>query len=198
MAQMSKLLSITAAVAFAATGAQAASLQNTTGLEAPTSIETFDGTAFGEFTPAGTLFNGFTFSANLLVTTMAEGIAPSLTGQSIANFSDDAPLGEIRFDHAVRGAAFSMLMFPGDAQFSAYLGQNLVETASYHVNYDGLYVGFSGITFDRIVFGSQTNMTGMAIDNLQTAAVPEPQTYALFAAGLLAMGVLSRRRSPRH
>jgi hypothetical protein len=33
------------------------------------------------------------------------------------------------------------------------------------------------------------------IDNVMLSPVPEPSTYALFASGLLGMGVITRRRS---
>ena len=199
MALSFKSLSIAACAAFVAAGAQAAAFQNDTGLTAPTTIETFDGSTFAEGTGAGSLFNGVSFSSNLVVTTMVttmlDGAVPSFSGQTLANFSADAPLGEITFATAVRGAAFSLLMYPGDAQFSAYLGQQLVEQATLPVDYAGRYVGFTGITFDRIVFGSETNRTGMAIDNLQITAVPEPGTTLLMTLGLIGIGLAARRRA---
>ena len=205
LAKMYKFVSIAACAAALASGAHAASFQNDTGLAAPTAVETFDGSTLAEGTVAGTLFSGLTFSSNLVVTTFLDGWMPNVTGQSLANFnpftgdcSACQPFNDVRFGAAVTGAAFSVVSFPGTIDFSAYLGNTLVETASFATGFNGQYVGFTGISFDRIVFGSATSGPVLAIDNLQTAAaVPEPETTAMMLLGLIGMAAVIRRRSTR-
>ena len=48
------------------------------------------------------------------------------------------------------------------------------------------------------LYGSDTNGAGVSFYNGSvTVAVPEPETYALFLAGLAAMGYVARRRRPQ-
>jgi hypothetical protein len=50
---------------------------------------------------------------------------------------------------------------------------------------------------DNTCYNPAANQAQFGIDNLNvTAAVPEPETYAMLLAGLAAMGALSRRRTP--
>jgi hypothetical protein len=52
--------------------------------------------------------------------------------------------------------------------------------------------GDAGLLF--ALRGSPSTNFGMAVQNVQVAAVPEPATYALLMAGLAAMGFMGRRR----
>lgn len=61
----------------------------------------------------------------------------------------------------------------------------------------------TSLTVSACLFGSDNqcynpadNQAQFGIDNLNLAAVPEPETYAMLLAGLAAMGLLSRRRTP--
>ncbi|WP_348694762.1 NF038120 family PEP-CTERM protein [Duganella fentianensis] len=54
-----------------------------------------------------------------------------------------------------------------------------------------LYDGLGGCS----AYGNQSQF---AIDNIEVAAVPEPQTYAMMGLGLAAIGLLSRRRRASH
>ena len=61
-------------------------------------------------------------------------------------------------------------------------------------NYFG-FVSTSAITmFEIKTFYGQRNVTWPTVNDLTVAAVPEPETYAMFLAGLAAVGFLVRRR----
>lgn len=68
---------------------------------------------------------------------------------------------------------------------------------------------FAANTFSSVQIGSclydgaggcspYGNQAQFAIDNIEVAAVPEPQTYAMMGLGLAAIGLLSRRRRASH
>ena len=88
---------------------------------------------------------------------------------------------------------------------TAFLGDDMVEqfTALTGIENDNFY-GFTGISFDRIHIDT-TSVEGVSyiLDNLQVASsfdgspvtqVPEPESYAMFMAGLALMGFIARRR----
>jgi hypothetical protein len=56
--------------------------------------------------------------------------------------------------------------------------------------FDQLGSTFAGVA-RSVTFG---NATGMAFDNVSITAVPEPESYAMLMAGLLAVGFMVRRR----
>jgi hypothetical protein len=61
-------------------------------------------------------------------------------------------------------------------------------------NYDeGKFVGFARASADIYRFGLSNGT--FVVDNLTISAVPEPETYAMFLAGLGLLGAASRRRS---
>jgi len=106
----------------------------------------------------------------------------------------------IQFSAPVTAAAFNVATIAGTTTFDVFLGASKVytfdgatdETASARA----LWWGVEGISFDRIqlTLNSPLNMTAMAIDNLQVATtVPEPSGVAMMSAGLLLIGLCSRR-----
>jgi hypothetical protein len=189
-----------AALAVSCGLAQAASFQNSTGLVAPTSVENFDGSVIANATAAASLFAGLSFGPGSVLSTEYDGSFPNITGQHIANFSDS--LGNccnnatyIDFSSTVSGAAFNFVSNTQGFIFSAYLAGNLVESATFSTDLSGQFVGFYGISFDRItIVGDSTYNNAYLLDNLQIAAVPEPTTYAMLLAGLGMLGFVARRK----
>jgi hypothetical protein len=126
-----------------------------------------------------------------------------MSGNSIINAAEW--ISTFSFSGPVSGAAFNFVTTGGDTIFTAFLGADMVEefTAVTGEANDNFY-GFTGISFDRIHIDT-TSVEGVsyALDNLQVASsleiaavtqVPEPESYAMFMAGLGLMGFIARRR----
>jgi len=58
---------------------------------------------------------------------------------------------------------------------------------------EGRFIGFARASADIYGFGLSNGT--FVVDNLTISAVPEPETYAMFLAGLGLLGAASRRRS---
>ena len=185
--------------------AQAASFTNSTGLSGIFSTETFgpSGTP-ANYTPAGSLFSGMTFGANMYVNSDFSGL-PGFSGNGVANFFSPL-LGvvptSVTFSTPVLAAAFALVTntsTPSQSTFIASLGSTPVETFSLFTGIPSVptYVGFTGITFDTITFIPAGTGVKIVIDNLQITPVPEPETYAMMLAGLGLLGFVARRRGKR-
>lgn len=198
-----KKLAIAIAVAisgmFAAGAAHAASFQNSVGLAGPAYVETFDSPAVGNYSPADNLFSSMTFSDNLYVTTDYNGFL-GFSGQSIVNRSSSSCCSTpsyVDFANVIEGVGFRFMTNPGTSTFSAYLNNALVESFSASTDLAAnQYYGFTGISFDRIRFDSGGFNGASFLDDMQFAAapVPEPEIYAMMAAGLGLVGFVARRR----
>lgn len=75
---------------------------------------------------------------------------------------------------------------------------NVLESFNVSINTDvdgydeGKFVGFARASADIYGFGLSNGT--FVVDNLTVSAVPEPETYAMFLAGLGLLGAASRRR----
>jgi hypothetical protein len=175
-------------------GAQATSISNSpSGLTGTFTTEDFDtwdlGSSSGVSSP-DLSFDSGQFAASGLV-------YPNMSGNSIINAAEW--ISTFSFSGPVSGAAFNFVTTGGDTIFTAFLGADMVEefTAVTGEANDNFY-GFTGISFDRIHIDT-TSVEGVsyALDNLQVASVtqvPEPESYAMFMAGLALMGFIARRR----
>ena len=175
-------------------GAQATPISNSpSGLTGTFTTEDFDtwdlGSSSGVSSP-DLSFDSGQFAASGLV-------YPNMSGNSIINAAEW--ISTFSFSGPVSGAAFNFVTTGGDTIFTAFLGADMVEefTAVTGEANDNFY-GFTGISFDRIHIDT-TSVEGVsyALDNLQVASVtqvPEPESYAMFMAGLALMGFIARRR----
>jgi hypothetical protein len=100
----------------------------------------------------------------------------------------------IFFTSTVSAADFNVLTNPGSTLFEAFLNGSLVESFSAITNTTDqtLFYGFRNVNFNEIRFGAPAN-NAVQIDNVQTTAVPEPTTIAVFGLGLLGL-IAARRR----
>ena len=111
--------------------------------------------------------------------------ATGFTQISSLAFGDDGSLYVLEYDS-------NGLLVPGDGSALIRLGTDGSRTTIFSeglVQATGLAIGPDG-AFYVSNYGTQTG-TG---EVLRIAAVPEPETYALMLAGLIAVGVMARKR----
>lgn len=181
--------------------AHASSFNNTaglTGLVPSFTTETFDGVSVPNDTLAGNLFAGVTFDGNTHVTNQYSGSFANFVGNALTNFFPCcAAQTMFTFANPVSAVGFSLATNPGVTTFTAELGGNVVETFSAPTSTSGSvnFYGFTGITFDSIQINAGGSNNAYAMDNLQVAAVPESETYAMLLAGLGLLGFMTRRKA---
>ena len=182
-------------------GAQATSISNSaTGLAGSHTTENFNswdlGSSSGVSSP-DLSFDSGQFAASGLV-------YPNMSGNSIINEAEW--ISTFSFLGPVSGAAFNFVTTGGDVTFTAFLDAAEVEyfTASTGDMASNNFYGFENISFNSIrIDTTSTESVSYLLDNLQVASsfdgspvtqVPEPESYAMFMAGLALMGFIARRR----
>jgi len=179
--------------------AHATFFNNSTGLDKPDQTVTFE-SAVLTTAPVTTQFQEFGVTFSTAFPNPAPGAYPNISGNRLGNFTpgnEQSGLFTAYFSGVLEQVAFAMVTTPGVATIQALLGGVVVESASLPTTFtsDVNYYGFTDILFDRITVNVVSPDRALVIDNLQTvSAVPEPQTWAMFVAGLGLMGSLHRRR----
>jgi len=190
------------AAAFA-TGASAATLNNSTGLTAPVTTITFSEVPIAngavvtdQFAALGATFGSLSSTAGLYFNN--GGGNP---GAGLQNFFPDSynPFS-IKFSGTVTEAAFRMVTNGYTDKFTALLGGVVVESFTAPTG-NWRYYGFTGIAFDElqveIGFGSTASNKHMRLDNLQigaVSAVPVPAGGLLLLSGLVGAAAFKRRK----
>lgn len=186
MKRMSKLL--LAALAFSAVSAQATTL-------------TFDGVGyvvpFTSYTEGG-------YTLTLVIpnpTGYAQHIGDAGVGNTF-NWHDEGDNGIGAYVVLTKdgGGLFNLSSLDYVNQGSAYGGGGTLVVASGATSYSLSASGATALSFNGVssVTFSSANYSYNQIDNLNvTAAVPEPETYAMLAGGLALLGAVARRRAKR-
>jgi hypothetical protein len=95
------------------------------------------------------------------------------------------------------GTVHTQFDFPTqDADGLYTFGSAALNTSFSNATLTSLTVSACMFGNDNQCYNPADNQAQFGIDNLNVTAVPEPETYAMLLAGLAAMGLLSRRRTP--
>lgn len=184
-------------------GAQATSISNSaTGLAGSHTTENFDSWDLGS--SSGVSSPDLSFDSGQFAIDDLGAVFPNMSGNSILNISEW--ISTFSFSGAVSGVAFNFVSTGGDVIFTAFLGADMVDEFTALTGYiaSNNFYGFKDISFDSIrIDTTSTEGVSYALDNLQVASsfdgsavtqVPEPESYAMFMAGLGLMGFIARRR----
>lgn len=114
----------------------------------------------------------------------------------ITTISFTSPVASLAFDISrSNGSSAGQTLTAG-----VYLGGSLIGSQSITLGAINQWtsVSFGAGSYDKLVLtGSAAGFSPYGIDNLQIAAVPEAETYAMLLAGLGLMGsIVRRRKSP--
>ena len=139
----------------------------------------------GQPTDGALLLTGLTVNSGEALT-----FSWAFLGKDYLPFDD---FGGVSFNGVVNGASFNQTTTLASIGSVGDRGDSGWKTFSFTPN--GNFVG--SITFFAANKGDTVNVSQFAVDNLQIAAVPEPETYAMFLAGLGIMGAVARRRSKK-
>jgi hypothetical protein len=200
---------VVAALAVAASPAEAGFFRNGFGLAAPGVVIEFDELAL----PVGTFIDdeyaslGIEFDPGVIQYSVVGSPFAGISGGYVGNFNTPPPPPavirdpfSIRFTAPVSAAAFALAtnLSTGPADFTTitpYLNGVLVAGPATAYVHNALaafaFIGFDGAVFDEIRLNIQGN-GAMVMDNVQFTLVPEPATLSLL--GMATLGMLARAR----
>jgi hypothetical protein len=198
---------VVAALAVAASPAEAGFFRNGFGLTGPDVTIRFDELALasGTFVDDEYAAFGITFTPGVVQYNAVGSPFAGISGGYVGNFGTPAPPPimdpfSIHFSSPVSAAAFALAtnISTGPADFTTfapYLNGVLVAgpaTAYVHNSLAAFaFIGFEGAIFDEIRLNIQGN-GAMILDNFQFNRVPEPATLSLL--GMATLGMLARAR----
>jgi PEP-CTERM motif len=118
-----------------------------------------------------------------------------LLNNGAINFSFDTPMQKV----GIFANQSQSIGNNNSLQVLAYdINGNVLETFTVSIDTDvdsydeGKFIGFERSTAD--IYGFSLANGSFVVDNLTITAIPEPETYAMFLAGLGFMGIAARRR----
>lgn len=168
------------ALAGAFSSAQAATI-NLTGSSFPYDLgaNPTDENAYSVTHEPGSFSDIFTFSLTELSNTISSAVALHLPGLGGGDSSYQITGGQLSLFHDVEGGADVSLATVAFGDSNGVLSVNNVAAGSYYWKLDGDAIGTHGGTYQF---------------SLNTAPVPEPETYAMMLSGLGLLGFIGRRR----
>jgi hypothetical protein len=188
---------------FLASATQATTFNNNSGLSSPDQTINFESATLGFNVSVTNQFEQFGVTFTDAFGNPDGSSYPNITGNRIGNFEGGIsfhPDFSMLFTKNLSAVAFAMVAANGgEATAVAYLDGVAVESFVFNTSTTNSvnYYGFRNAVFDEVQIGVVSFDNAFLIDNLQTAAVPEPSTCALLLAGLGSIGAAVRRQSRR-
>lgn len=158
----------------------------------------------GQFS-GGTALSNLLLDAELSVTSTGEAAGTPVrlvfTGTAESLVNTTGPLLDVTptFDLVVRDVnstilgSWQGLAVGSSASFSFSLDTRVGDSLSFSLSHDS--TGLLGSADSLATAGDTLDATAFLSGAVQVTAVPEPETYALFMAGLAALGLLHKRQA---
>jgi hypothetical protein len=199
MRVLTSLLSLGLLACCAIQSAKAVFFHNSTGLANPATTVTFDNSGLADNAIVTNQFPGlvfsphvYKFSANLC--TSCTGFANDFVANITTSSTGQVPVVTMMFASPVSAAGMAIVDQGSNWNVEARLGALLVDSGNLTVPFQpgAGFIGFQGVTFDRIVITAPSSSAAIGIDTVQFNPVPEPASIVL--AGVALFGCFAQRR----